>query len=153
MPSRKGKPNRLQNKHTLIDIYSAYSKEVQKKSKYDLTYKEFLKIATTLLNNCTDHIINDSGEVRLNHGLGIIRIKKIRTNYNKPKIDWKKTEEVGKKVYHLNMHSNGYYIRWYWAKLAKAKVAGKIPYCFTPHRINTKRASKLFGSGQQDYFE
>lgn len=153
MPSRKGKKNKLQNKHTLIDVYAAYSKEVQKKSKYDLTYKEFLKISETLLKNCMDHMLYDSGEIRLNHGLGILRLKKIKTNYNKPKIDWKRTKEIGKKVYHLNMHTQGYYVRFYWAKFAKTKVAGKIPYCFTAHRINTRKASELFGSGKQDYFE
>lgn len=153
MPSRKGKPNVLQNIHTLRDVYVAYDKEVQRKSKYDLSRKDFMNIAHTLLRNMLDHILEDSGEVKLNHSLGTIRIRKIKTNYNRPKINWKESNAIGKKVYFLNMHTGGYYVRFYWTKWLKVKVLGKSPYCFRPHRKNTVKLSNYFSTGIKDYFE
>nr|DAG45344.1 MAG TPA: hypothetical protein [Caudoviricetes sp.]DAV24016.1 MAG TPA: hypothetical protein [Bacteriophage sp.] len=34
-------------------------------------------------------------------------------------VDYKSSKEEGKKIYHLNEHSNGYKYRLYWSKVPK----------------------------------
>ena len=153
MPSRKGKPNNIEKPIGLNKIYKEYIKDIPIGSRYYLTYKEYKKIAVALLKEAMDYILVEAGELKLGFNLGTIRIRKYKNYPHGRKRNHKVSNELGKTVYHLNLHTKGYYTRFFWQKLGKARVTGIKAYTFIPNRITGKRRlSQLFSNGQ-DYFE
>ena len=56
------------------------------------------------------------------HGLGYVCVVKYKpksyTN-GSLSVDYKSSKEFGKRIYHLNEHSDGYKYRLYWSKLPR----------------------------------
>lgn len=79
--------------------------------------------------------------------LGEIRIAKYKQDPTKKAIDWKNTNLLGKTVYHLNKHSNGYSFRWLWKKgFAARYVRHSRLYRFQPIRgTNMAGQPRRFG--------
>jgi hypothetical protein len=152
IPSRKGAKNRIQNCLTLKDIYDFSRKDVVPGSKLDMKWPEFKRLAYALLNNYMDHILHDAGEVRLPYRMGLLRIRKFKTRTRKLLRNHKVSNELGKLVLHLNHHTKGYYVRFFWRRKNLIKVTGLRPYSFIPNRNRRAELAKLFAGGQ-DYFE
>lgn len=111
--------------------YRSISKEAYDsfKLKYPeikLSFKDFKRIIYTGNGMLADEFIETGDVAKLPHGLGkfgITKYKKIRSKKtcksgkilpNLP-IDWKKTKELGKYVYHMNFNTDG--MRYYWGWL------------------------------------
>lgn len=150
--SRKGKPNKYKDYYVLDDVYKYYSSYVVKGSKYDVSLKEAKRIWKAVLKEAMSEILLEANEINLGSNLGTIRIKKLKTSTKALKLDYKLTKEYGKNIYHLNLHTNGYHVKFHWAK-KKCKVIGKKPYSFIANRLEKTKLSSLFGGGKTDYFE
>lgn len=79
--------------------------------------------------------------VKLPYGIGDFWIKKIQTDWEKPRLDLNETKIQGKKVYHLNEHSDGWWARWYWTK--NHRIPNMKLYSFQPTRGNSRAVAKI----------
>ena len=94
-------------------------------------YKEYIKQYDKIDYNTYKYIVNcfydlflnalfeDSKLIKLPYGLGSVCIVKYKPKTLTQKslsVDYKASAEYGKKIYHLNEHSDGYKYRLYWSK-------------------------------------
>ena len=71
------------------------------------------------------------------------------------RVNWAKTRELGKKVYHTNEHSDGYNFKWMWFP-KEAKIALSDLYVFKPGRYASRTINKYVrkaGNFQEKYLE
>jgi hypothetical protein len=93
------------NTKTLRDSYKLYKKDYEE---VNVDYKTYAKIIKSFNQRIMEKILFEAFEFELPYRLGTIRIKKKKTHFDQKvmKIDWKKTKELGKRVYHINDHTN-----------------------------------------------
>lgn len=91
--------------------------------------------------------------VKLPHNVGDLWIKKIQTNWEKPRIDLNETKKRGKTIYHLNEHSDGWWARWYWTRFNN-RITNVIFYSFHPTRANSRAVAAIMKQkdGHKRYF-
>jgi hypothetical protein len=138
--------------YTLKDIYKFYVKEVG--IDLALPYPLFRKINEEKALLLKKKMLLESDTFKLPCNLGEMRISKRKLNISKKilKVDWAITKKIGKRVYHLNEHRNGYRYRIQWSK-AKSKILNKSAYHFKPCRtFNRELAYILKNKPEIDYF-
>ena len=127
--------------YTIYDFYQNYEKKDKiSKEKYIGILKDFYQ---ELVNN----VIIGRKRITLPMNLGVHRIQKIKQSLEaRPRIDFNKTKQYKKTIYHLNMHSAGFYFMWRWdrgplfiknkqyyifklTKTKKAELAKEIVLC------------------------
>nr|DAY15100.1 MAG TPA: hypothetical protein [Caudoviricetes sp.] len=67
-----------------------------------------------------DKVLNSSDGFKMPYGLGFIQIGKYKPKTYTGKslsVDFKASKEFGKRIYHLNEHSDGYKFRLHWSKI------------------------------------
>lgn len=84
-------------------------KEVETKLDYK-TCKELIERTNQIIANT---VKNEPDGFKLPHGMGYICTTLFRPK--KDQVDYKKTKEIGKLVYHLNLHSDGLspHVKWF----------------------------------------
>lgn len=93
------------------------------------------------------YILETGEKIKVPHGFGALSInKKKTTRYFEDSVtgkkhcilpvDWKKTKELGKKVYILNNHTDGYRCKWFWFK-KEARIKMSEIWSFTPCRAHS----------------
>ena len=150
MASKRGK-NKIKVNHTLRKIYDQYKKDVPEDLQVDRS--TFLKVCYSFNKSLVDKILIEAEEVKLPCNMGSLRIKKSKLDltFNKLKIDWATTNKIGKVVYHLNEHRNGYKYRIFWKK---GKVLNSKYYSFTGTRTFKRRLSFILKNRpEMDYWE
>ena len=88
----------------------------------DVPYVRFKRILDECNKNILDIILNRSEVFKMPFGLGIVCIctYKPKTFTDKSlSVDYKASAEYGKRIYHLNEHSDGYKYRLFWSKQKK----------------------------------
>ena len=88
------------------------------------------------------------------YGLGFIQVGKYLPKQLTPKslsIDYKATREYGKKIYHLNEHSDGYKYRLYWSRIPQT-FPDRYKYQLSFVRQNKRRLAKLIFD-KKDYLD
>ena len=88
------------------------------------------------------------------YGLGFIQVGKYLPKQLTQKslsIDYKATREYGKKIYHLNEHSDGYKYRLYWSKIPQT-FPDRYKYQLSFVRQNKRRLAKLIFD-KKDYLD
>jgi hypothetical protein len=133
---------------TLKDSYEDYD------NIHQVEYNVYRKVCEEYNKEVVKHIIENAYEYKLPKRLGSIRIRKIKSKLisgGPKRIDWKLTKEYGKKIYHLNMHTDGYYYRWMWHKKT-ALFTNKSAYSYTPMRKDKRRMAKLLKDNVIDFF-
>lgn len=82
-----------------------------------VSFTQFRKIMYDYNRLVVEHMIETGEGLRLPYGLGYIRLYRKKTSYfgKKPyKADGKLTRVKGKPVYHLNLHTDGYFAYYGW---------------------------------------
>lgn len=104
----------MKKSFTIRDMYKAY-----KNIDENTSYFRFKRILEQFNTNLLDLLLNASEGFKMPHRLGFICIVKYKpktyTNKSLSK-DYKTSNELGKTIYHLNEHSDGYKYRLYWSK-------------------------------------
>lgn len=147
--------NKVQNPYTLKDMFTFYKNEVEGSKLYDIEYSEYVDIVTSFYKTMMDHILLEAGKFYMPYGFGDISIIKFKQNINTidhKQLDWKATNEVGKRVYHLNEHSKGYRYLFQWDKF-KSRIKKLYLYRFQLTRTNKRRLAQLVKSDKYDYYE
>jgi hypothetical protein len=131
--------------------YKLYKEESNHKVSYEM-YKKINVLANTFLS---DKIL-EGKRIKLPFGLSDVFINKYKQEIknkdgrlNLP-IDWKKSKELGKRVYHLNHHTDGFTFKWFWAK-SDAKFKFKELWAFKAVRKNTRAINKIVKEGEVEY--
>ena len=99
---------------TFRDMYRTMPVEVD----YGL-YKRILDEMCIVI---LEHVLNASEGFKMPYGLGFIQIGKYRPknlDSESLSVDYKTSNELGKRIYHLNEHSDGYKYRLYWSKIPR----------------------------------
>lgn len=127
-------------------MYKAYSKDE------DIDYYTFKQILDAFNTYMMDCILNYSDIIKLPYGLGSIGIVKYKPKTMTPKslsVDYKASAEYGKKIYHLNEHSDGYKFRLYWSKLPQT-FPDRYRYQLSLVRANKRKLAQLIFN-KKDY--
>ena len=125
--SRKGKKNKHQNVHGIIDIYDMYISDKEQSSPYYVDRSLFREIVYEYNEYLTKEILNGS-ILFLPYGLGSIYVmrKELKPTVARLAPNWELSLKYDKIIYHLNEHSNGYRYNFKWDKL---------PCRFRNHRL------------------
>ena len=105
-------------KYTIPTINRGYVK----KNDVELNYARYKRIIDEFNKVVKEEILERSQTFKMPYGLGVICIVKYKPKGYTDKslsVDYKSSKEEGKRIYHLNEHSNGYKYRLYWSKVPK----------------------------------
>lgn len=145
--------NRVQNPYTLPDMYERYIQEYSVIYKVD--YSVFVKIVSEFYKQVMEEVLYNAKSFKLPFRMGRLMVVKTKVNLdhlNARLMDWQKAVQVGKRVYHLNEHSNGYKYYFFWNK-SDCIIENAFFYRLIPTRANKRLLAKLIKSGDYDYFE
>lgn len=140
------KTKRNKKSHTFRDMYHTMPINVP----YD-TYKRILSEMCTII---LEHVFERSDGFKMPFGLGFIQIGKYKPKSYSDKslsVDYKSSNEYGKRVYHLNEHSNGYKFRLYWSKIPKT-FPDRYKYQLCLVRANKRKLAQLIFN-KHDYLD
>lgn len=138
--------------YTITDFYQRYKQNIEPNTSYDVDFNTYRAIVFDYFKFIRDQIF-DGKEFYLPCRLGTIQIVK-----HKPKeytnkslrYDWKAMRELGKKVYYLNEHSDGYKYRYLWGK-KDMLVTNKTKYMFIASRANKRTLAAIIKNKEHDY--
>ena len=140
----------------LKDSYKEFNKTQSKDNPFYVDYTTYKAICAEFNKEVIKDILLDSGTFKVPYRLGEIRIQKRKMDFSKPaalKVDWKKTNASGIRVYHMNDHRDNYRYKWHWKK-SSAIVKNKTAYSFIASRANSRELAKILLTNRSiDYFE
>lgn len=111
----------------------------------DISYDAYKRILDEMGNVILENILNRSDGFKMPFGLGYIQIGKYKPKTYTRKslsVDFKASREIGKTIYHLNEHSNGYKFRLFWSKVPQT-FPDRYKYQLCLVRANKRRLAKL----------
>lgn len=120
----------------------------------ELDYRTYNDILDEMCKVILQHVLNASEGFKMPYGLGFIQIGKYRPKTLTGKslsIDYKASEEYGKRIYHLNEHSDGYKYRLYWSKIPRT-FPDRYRYQLCLVRSNKRKLAQLIFN-KQDYLD
>jgi len=128
-------------------------KKLVERKKLNLDYKQSRAIISRSNKIIADIIIDEIDGFKLPFGLGyLVATKFVPKN---PAIDWKKSKQLGKRVYFTNLHTFGYSVRTIWYSFVhdcnKSNSFRNI-YMFKTCESLSKRLAKSFVAGK-NYME
>lgn len=113
-----------------------------------ITFSEYVNIIYTFNYAFRDYLFETAEKAKLPWGIGDFVVSKYKKKKKKinPKtgeeiislpIDWKKTKESGKIIYHLNRHTEGYRFRVKWF-IDSARFRWSEIWTFRPSRDSSR---------------
>ncbi len=105
---------RNKKSYTIRDMYKEY-----RKINEEVSYVRYKRILDSFNKIILDALLKRSELVKMPCGLGYVCICKYKPKTLTDKslsVDYKASAECGKRIYHLNEHSDGYKYRLYWSK-------------------------------------
>lgn len=121
---------------TFLDMYRTMPIEVD----YSL-YKRILDEMCIII---LDYIFERSQGFKMPYGLGFICIGKYKQSMKLEKLatDYKASNQYGKRIYHLNEHSDGYKYRLFWSKIPQT-FPDRYKYQLCLVRQNKRKLAQL----------
>lgn len=141
--------------YTIADYYLSYKDYIEEGTQYDVPYQTFRAIVLDYFKYIRDEVMLNSKEVKLPCRLGTLQIVKHKPKEYTGKSlrwDWQATKQLGKPVYHLNVHSGEFKYRFFWSKQG-CIFKNKGKYMFVASRDNKRNLCKLIKSRTVDYVE
>lgn len=139
------------NSHYIHDLYKFYTSTSNDNNVDIKLFRAITKDFGTLVS---DKLLKRSQCLRMPHMMGdLIIVKSKITCFDTRflQIDFKATKELGKTVYHLNEHSNGYKVSMRWFK--NFKFTNYRDFAFVMTRANKRLLAQLFKNKITDYPE
>lgn len=140
------------NKHsyTIADIYRHYCKNVNQ----DVSYVRYKSILDEFNKVVKEEVLERSRAFKMPYGLGTICVVKYKPKSYSQKslsVDYKSSREEGKRIYHLNEHSDGYKYRLFWSKLPST-FPSRYKYQLQLVRENKRHLAQLIFNNK-DYID
>lgn len=148
--------------------YRMASREAYKLFKEDhtelkISYSDFVGIIYAFNYGFRDYLLETGMKGKLPWGFGDFAISKKKpllkkllkdgTEIVSLPIDWKKTREKGKKIYHMNAHTEGYKFRIKWFRTTQRFEYSEI-WNFKPSRVTSRLVKHYITQGHQHrYYE
>lgn len=150
MPA-KGSQLKYGNRDYVFDE-DFFDKNLVEKHGVDLSYKKCKALINTCNKNIAEFIADDNDGFKLPNGMGYIVVGKYKPS--KPAVDVKKTIQAGKKIYHLNLHTDGYAVKLFWFRVGRINNTHfHEVFKFIAYKSLRTMVSKAFGSGKKMYSE
>lgn len=137
--------------HCMHDLYKYYKSQ---DTVFKADYKLFRAIIIDFGTLVSKALLEQSKQLIMPYRLGIMQVVKYRPKtytHKSLSVDFLMTKKLGKVVYHLNEHSNGFKVRLYWQKAHKFENYKK--YAFIMTRANKRMLAFLFKNKITDYPE
>lgn len=146
---------RVYSYFTIYSAYKYYKQHIVSNTKYDIDRELYRKICELFNKKIVEYIVMDSGEFQLPCRMGTLRIRKKKLSNDKKnlKINWPATNRLGKRVYYLNKHSKGYFMRYFWLKTDCTAVNHRWYEFLTTRNIRCYLGQAIFNNPALDYFE
>lgn len=151
--------------------YRTYSKNNYKRflaennlTKDILSYEKYCKNLEVCNWMFVEYALRTGERVKLPHGFGFIAVNKKMLkrykdyknpegkNYINLRVDFNKTKQYGKVIYHTNEHSDGYNFKWVWSP-KEAKFFLSDLYIFKPGRYASRAIAKYIKKPNSEYKE
>lgn len=121
-------------------MHKQFCKDVEK-----VDYRLFKLVLDEFNAIVLDKLFNASEGFKMPYGLGYIQIVKYKPKKMNDKslsVDYKASAEYGKRIYHLNEHSDGYKFRLYWSKIPQT-FPDRYRYQLSLVRANKRQLAQL----------
>lgn len=124
-----------------------------------LTFDKWKSIIYSFNYLFRDHILETGDKIRLPWGLGNFSVSKKKSKrfvtykekeYVNMPIDWVKTRKAGKKIYHLNSHTDGFRYKWIWFN-SDARFYQSAIWVFKPSRISSRKLAEYLKRPNSSY--
>lgn len=119
------------------------------KKKYpdiDISYVEFSDIINTCNEISALKVLDNTSGFKMPANMGYLAVTRYKSS--KRPIDFKRTKEVGKTIYHTNFHSYGYMNRILWFSSQITKCKFHQIYKFLPERKVSRELAKRSLTGK-----
>lgn len=141
----------------------AYKIFCKKYPEVKITSKEYMEIIKTFHENLYLHMLETGEEYTLPYAFGTLVVSKkkltmkVDENGNRVPVrhvDWGMSNKIGKRVYHLNGHSDGFSFRWMWLR-PKFKPGLIFPgiWEFKPFRVLSRTLAQYIKNKEGNYQE
>lgn len=137
--------------YTISDFYERYKQSYGDKVDLRL-YTDILSKFNTIIAN---KLLSGSEELKMPYSLGSVCIVKYKPKTHLKKslsIDFKATRDLGRNVYHLNDHSDGYKYRLFWSKQDR-DCFNIYLYQLKLLRANKRRLASIIKNKENDFQE
>lgn len=142
--------------------YRSTSKEVfkrfqEKHPNIKISYRKWCDVIYSFNYGFRDYLLETGKKVPFPCGFGhfaVCKFKPKRTKlvdgqeYISLPVDWKKTREHGKKIYHLNYDTEGFKFRWLWFRTS-ARFQSAGVWNFKPSRVTSRLLKHYISEGYQ----
>jgi hypothetical protein len=138
--TREGKKGKMTADFGLPDIYKYYLSQVTIKPLSRAKFGDFIR---ELNEEIAKSILDKPQSITLPCHCGTLSVRKYRQGYNKKKmrVDWVKSKELGKRIYHLNEHRDGYKYFFKWERAFR--TPNITAYSFLPSRELYRTLAKI----------
>jgi len=140
--------------YTILDFYKPYLEYVDN-DLYRVEYDKFHGILIDYFKYVRDEVIERGHIYKLPFVLGTLHIVKRKPkqwNGESLRMDYHASKEIGKMVYHLNEHSDGFKYRFHWCKI-HLRPWQNIMYQLIMVRANKRRLAQIIKNRERDYIE
>ena len=120
----------------------------------EVDYSLYKRILDEMCKVILEHVLERSEGFKMPYGLGFIQIGKYTPKSISSRslsVDYKSSKEYGKRIYHLNEHSDGYKFRLYWSKIPRT-FPDRYKYQLSLVRKNKRDLAKLIFN-KHDYID
>lgn len=137
----------------------AYNKFCAAHPNINLSLDKWLEIIYAFNYSFRDHILETGDRSRLPWGLGTFSISKKKTKryatidgveYTIMAVDWAKTHRLGKRVYHLNSHTDNYRYKWKWF-IDDSRFYLHDIWVFKPSRVSSRKLAEYLKRPNSPY--
>lgn len=121
-------------------MHKQFCKDVEK-----VDYRLFQRVLEQFNRIVLESLLNASEGFKMPYGLGYVQIVKYKPkklNDKSLSVDYKASKEFGKRIYHLNEHSDGYKYRLYWSKIPQT-FPDRYRYQLSMVRANKRQLAQL----------
>ena len=119
----------------------------------EVDYGLYKRILEEMCKVILEYVLDGSEGFKMPFGLGFIQTGKYKQNTTTDKlaVDYKASKEYGKRIYHLNEHSDGYKYRLYWSKIPRT-FPDRYKYQLCLVRQNKRKLAQLIFD-KHDYLD
>ena len=111
----------------------------------DISFVDWKNIVYTYNDMYRIYILETGEKVKMPMGLGQFSINKKKRKrrkgpngeYINMAVDWQKSKALGKRIYILNHHTDGYFFGWMWFNTSATIKFRKLWY-FKPYRVSSR---------------
>ena len=120
-------------------------RDMYRKMPVEVDYSLYKRILDEMCKVILEHVLERSEGFKMPYGLGFIQVGKYRPKsltQQSLSVDYQASKEYGKRIYHLNEHTEGYKYRLYWSKIPRT-FPDRYKYQLSLVRQNKRRLAQL----------